>query len=155
MTTEYEDKVRALSPPKALTIAAYSELVAAYRYRTLADKTSSDERRALFSKIADEEQHHHTLVHDELNKQFPGSDFVLTAEDKELVIVGPRMIDVTDRASLKHAFELMYRSERLTGKFYATLHETTPVEALKPLLKKMANECLGHAERIKHMPAGD
>lgn len=155
MATEYEDKVRALSPSKALAVAAYGESVAAYRYRTLADKTSSEQRRALFSKIADEEQHHHTLVQDELKRQFPGSDFVLTPEDKELVIVGPRMIDVTDQASLKQAFELMYQSERLTGKFYATLHETTTVEALKPLLRDMANECLGHAERIKHMPAGD
>jgi rubrerythrin len=155
MDAEYEERVRALSPSKALAIAAYGESVAAYRYRILAQKTSSEQRRALFSKIADEEQHHHTLVQDELERQFPGSDFVLTPEDKELVVVGPRMIDVADRVSLKHAFELMYQSERLTGKFYATLHETTTVEALKPLLESMANECLGHAERIRQMPEGD
>ena len=155
MAAEYEDRVRALSPSKALTIAAYGESVAAYRYRTLADRTSSEERRALFSRIAEEEQAHHGLVQNQLKKHFPDTDFVLAPEDKELVIVGPRMLDVTSPASLKRAFALMYKSERLTGKFYATLHETTAVDALKPLLHEMATECLGHAERIKHMPAGD
>ncbi len=155
MATTYEQKVQALSPAKGLAIAAYGESVAAYRYRTLADRTASERRRAVFSRTADEEQSHHALVQGLLGKHFPGSDFVLTDEDKELVVVGPRMIDVSDEASLKHAFELMYKTEQLTGRFYATFHDATAVEELKPLLKQMASECLNHAERIKNIPAAD
>ena len=155
MAAEYEDRVRSLSAAKALAIAAYGESVAAYRYRTLADRTSSAKRRVVFTRIADEEQTHHKLVQDLMRSHFPGSDFVLMEEDKELVIVGPRMLDVADDASLVDAFDLMYQSERRTGQFYATLHAITTMDELKPLLGEMARECESHAERIQALPAAD
>ena len=155
MSNDYEAKVRSLSTEKALTVAAYGESVAAYRYRTLSEKTSSEVYREVFVEMADEEQSHHLMVQELLNKHFPGSDFVLTAADKELVIVGPRMLDATDRESFERAIEMIYESERLTGRFYATLHDITTQKELQPILKEMADECVGHAERLKKLPPLD
>ena len=155
VTQEYESKVRAFSIEKALSVAAYGESVAAYRYRTLAEKTHSDAHRTIFADMADEEQSHHIAVQKLLKEHFPGIDFVLTPEDKELVTVGPRMLEVTDRASLDRALEWLYESERLTGRFYAALHAVTPREDLRPLLKEMADECVEHAKLLKEIPSLD
>jgi rubrerythrin len=152
VTDEYRAKVRALLIEKALVVAAYGESVAAYRYRTLSTKTSSEFHRKLFVEIAQEEQIHHTQVREALRKHFSDTDFVLTAEDKQLVIVGPRMLDVTDRASFDRALDLICESERLTGRFYATLYEVTAHQEVRPLLKEMADECHRHAARLETIP---
>ncbi len=152
MADEYESKVAALSLEKALALAVYGESVAAYRYRTLCEKTTSETHRAIFVETANEEQGHHIRAQNLARKHFPGSDFVLKPEDKELVIVGPRLLDVTDRASFDRALELMYESERLTGRFYATLHRVTTHEGLRPFFKEMADECFGHAQRMQAIP---
>lgn len=153
MTDNYENKVRALSTEKALAVAAYGESVAAYRYRTLSEKPPSPLHRTLFTEMADEEQGHHRQVQELIRRHYPGSDFVLSSGDKELVTVGPRMLDITDRASFDRALQWLYESERLTGQFYAVLHEITDRADLQPLLKEMADECLAHAERLKAIPA--
>jgi len=144
--------IRGLSIEKALAVAAYGESVAAYRYRTLAEKASTQARRLLFEEMADEEQGHHVQIQELLRREFPGSDFVLTAADKELICVGPRMVEVTDRKSFEQALEFIYETERLTGRFYAALYEVTTRKDLRPLLKEMADECFEHAERVKAIP---
>ncbi len=143
-----------MSLVKALAIGVYGESVAAYRYRTLAEKTKPGELQDILSEMATEEQGHHTAVQNLLRKHFPDSDFVLTPEDKELVIVGPRLLDVSSGPALKRAFDLIYESERLTGKFYAALHDVTTRDELRPLLREMADECVEHAARLKAMPTG-
>ena len=145
---DYESKVRAMSVEKAMTVASYGESVAAYRYRTLSEKTTSESHRAVFVEMAQEEQGHHLLVQNLLRELFPGTGFLLTAEDKELVTVGSRMIEVTDSASFERAMTLLVESERQTGRFYAVLHEITTHPRLKPLFKEMADECVEHAERL-------
>ena len=140
---------------KALAVAAYGESVAAYRYRTLSEKPPSPLHRKLFTEIADEEQGHHRQIQGLIRKHYPGSDFVLSAGDKELVTVGPRMIEITDRASFDRALQWLCGSERLTGRFYAVLHEVTDRADLQPLLKEMADECFAHAERLRNIPPVD
>lgn len=152
---DYEAKVRELSTEKALTLGAYGESVAAYRYRTLCEQATSAAHAQIFTEMADEEKGHHLLIQSLLKKHFPGSDFVLTPEDKELVIVGSRMLDVSDRASFERALELIAASERLTGGFYAALHKITDHTELKPVLKEMAEECLDHAKRLAEIPPLD
>ena len=118
-------------------------------------KAPSDALRKVFSQTATEEQSHQTLIQDALKAHFPESDFVLTPEDKELVIVGPRMLEVVDRTSTERALELIYESEKLTRTFYAALHDVTGREELKTLLNDMADACRGHVERLKALQAGE
>ena len=153
MTDDYDKRVRAMSPAKAFTIAAYGESVAAYRYRTLAEKATSDARREIFEEMAVEEQGHHQRIEALIRKHFPNTDFVLAAEDKELVIVGPRMLEISDAESYDQALEMIWKSERRTGSMYAALHACTTDESLRPFLKEMADECIEHAERLKSLPA--
>lgn len=154
MSDKYEDKVRALSTEKALSVAAYGESVAAYRYRVLSEKAPNENHREIFVEMAEEEQDHHVMVQELLKRQFPGSDFVLAVEDKELVIAGPRMLDVGNPEAFARSLDLICESERLTGRFYAVLHAHTTHENLRPLLKEMADECVEHAKRLEGMDPG-
>ncbi|MCO6435581.1 MAG: hypothetical protein J5J06_00660 [Phycisphaerae bacterium] len=147
----FRERVRALTPAKALAIAAYGESVAAYRYRTLIERTQSQAHRDLFARLADEEQGHHGIVQKMLKAHFADSDFLLSPEDKDLVIVGPRLLEVSDVASVGRAMEMICASERLTGRFYAALHETTAREELKPFLHEMAEECFDHARQLEEL----
>lgn len=155
MSDEYEDKVRALSTEKALSVAAYGESVAAYRYRALSEKSPSENYRETFVEMAEEEQEHHVMVQELLKRHFPGSDFVLAVEDKELVIAGPRTLDVGDPEAFARSLGLICESERLTGRFYAVLHAHTTHENLRPLLKEMAEECVEHAKRLEALGSGN
>lgn len=152
MPSDLKSTVGALSEAKALAIAGYGESVAAYRYRTLAEKATTDQHRAIFVDMAEEEQEHHAAIKDIIGARFPQTDFVLSPEDKELVIVGSRMLDVSTEEAFRKALGLIHDSERQTGSFYATLHDVTKLDDLKPLLKEMADECFGHAERLKSIP---
>jgi rubrerythrin len=152
MTPEFRSRILALSTEKALAVAAYGESVAAYRYRTLCEKAASERQRDIFEEMAVEEQGHHQRLQAMMKKYFPGSDFVLSTEDKELVTVGARMIDVHDTGSFQHALELIHASELQTGRFYACLHETTDREEFKGFLKEMADECFEHAKTLQAIP---
>lgn len=147
--TDFESKVREMTAAKAFALASYGESVAAYRYRTLVEKTPSAETRAVFTEMAEEEQGHHQRIEELIRRHFPGADFVLTPEDKELVIVGPRMLDLGDPESYARALDMICGSERLTGRLYAVLHSITTEASLRPFLKEMADECIEHAERLK------
>lgn len=153
MADSYEDKVRALTPAKAIAIGVYGESVASYRYRTLAESTPDQADRNVFAAMAAEEHGHHARLKTLADDHFPGGDFVLTPEDKELIIVGPRMIEITDRKSRDEALAMIYESERLTGRFYAVLHESLADPAITPLMKEMADECFEHAEQIARLRA--
>lgn len=155
MDDEYREKVHQLSMEKALAVAAYGESVAAYRYRTLAEKTTSDVHREIFVAMADEEQSHHIQVQECARRHLGSTDFVLTPSDKDLIIVGSRLLDVTDRDSFERALVVIRESEKLTGRFYATLHELTTLEEIRPLLKAMADECQVHAKRLENIPPLD
>ena len=151
MATDLLTKVREIVPAKAFAIAAYGESVAAYRYRTLVDKTNDQRLQSIFQEMCDEEQDHHRQVQ-ELNKRhFPGSDFVLTADDKAMVIDGPRLLEVNDQASFDEALSLIYESELLTGRFYHALEKVTDLEELKPLFKEMGDECFQHAKQLNQL----
>ena len=138
-----------MSGAKALALASYGESVAAYRYRTLVEKTSSPQTRAVFLEMAEEEQGHHRRVEELIRKHHPGADFVLTPEDKELVIVGPRMLDASDPESYARALEMICDSERLTGRLYAALHSISTDASLGSFFKEMADECIEHAARLE------
>ncbi len=155
MSDDYLAKVRVLQMEKACAIAGYGESVAAFRYRTLMEKTDSKQQQEVFSEMATEEQGHHRQIQSLIKSNFPGSDFVLSPEDKELVIVGPRMLEIHDRASFQLALEQIIASERLTGRFYDCLFNLTTIAELKPFLREMADECIEHAKRLEAIPQID
>ena len=149
---DLEAKVRSLSPAKALAILSYGESVASYRYRTLAERTNDASLRHTLQTMADEEQGHNEIIQAQLQKHFPGSDFVLSSEDKELASVGTRLLDLTGPDYFAKAMTLMYESELRTGRVYALLHEQPPVPSLAPLMKEMADECFEHAKQLSELP---
>ena len=152
MDQAWAQKVRSLSPDKAMNMAAYGESVAAYRYRTLAEKFPTGERHRIFNEMADEEQSHHLEIQQILRTTFPQADFVLSNEDKAMVVVGPRMLEVTARTPLASVLETIVATEKLTGSFYAALQDTFVPESLRPRLKAMAEECFEHAALLKKIP---
>ena len=151
MVADFESQVAAMSGAKALALASYGESVAAYRYQTLVEKTPFPETRAVFAEMAEEEQGHHQRVEKLIREHHPDSDFVLSPEDKELIIVGPRMLDLSSTESYARAIDMICASERMTGRLYATLHSICTEDSLRPFLKEMADECLEHAERLKSL----
>jgi len=152
MSDDYTARVQAMQMEKAFAVAGYGESVAAFRYRTLMEKTDSKAHQEVFSELATEEQGHHQQVQQLIKSHFPGSDFVLTPEDKELVIVGPRMLEISDQASFQRALEQIIASEHLTGRYYDCLFRLTTIEELKPFLREMADECVEHAQRLENIP---
>jgi rubrerythrin len=150
-----DDIIRGLSTAKALAIAAYGESVAAYRYRTLSRKAPTEAHRSTFLEMAEEEQGHHKVVQDLLDKEHPGASFVLSLEDKALVIVGPRLLELSGPGAFTEAMQCIYESECLTGSFYAKFRDATDRRDLKQLLHAMAEECFAHAERLKAIPGTD
>lgn len=151
MSTDYVRQVQSLALEKALAIGAYGESVAAYRYRVLAERATTAEHRRLFDEMAEEEQGHHVVLQ-KLFHELPHGDFVLSADDKALVIVGPRMIDASTAAAFEKSMGYIYESEILTGNFYAALHGGSTRDDLKSLLKEMADECFDHAQRLRDIP---
>lgn len=155
MSDEYRANVQKLSLAKALAIAAYGESVAAFRYRTILDRVTDESLSATFLEMAGEEQGHHARLQKLQRKLFPGSDFVLTPEDKGFVIVGPRLVEVTEDAPLSQTIEMMTRSERLTGRFYAVLAKATAVPDLESFFLEMADECFDHAKLLSGLKPHD
>ncbi len=152
VSDDASDIMRGMSVEKALAIACYGESVAAFRYRTLAERAPTSRHEAVFKEMAEEEQGHHQALSGLLAKEFPGSEFLLTPEDKAAVIVGPRLLELAGSGAFDKAMRHIYDSERLTGSFYAAFHDTTTRADLKPLLKEMADECFEHAQRLKEIP---
>ena len=138
-----------LSPDKVLTIGTYGETVAAYRYLVLAEKALSEGERKEFAAMADEEQCHKQRLQKLLADMYPGADFVLTSEDKDMVVDGPRLLDVRDGDSFGRAMQMILMSERKTAAFYARLSKLVPQETLRSLFHELAEEGADHYQRLK------
>lgn len=145
----------ALPIDKALAIGTYGEAVAAYRYLVLSEKALSEEDRRILAELADEEQDHKLRLRDLLTKLFPESAFVLTDRDKEMVVVGPRLLDVHDAESFADAMRMLLFSERKTAKFYAKLGKYIDQDKLRALFRELAEEDVGHCERLKQLAEKD
>lgn len=143
------DAADGLGPDKILAIGAYGETVAAYRYLVLAEKAETEAQRREFAAMADEEQGHKQRLQELLNEMYPQADFVLTAADKDMVVVGPRLLDVRDRASFAEAMRMILATERRTAGFYARLGRSVRDERLRALFHELAEEGGDHYQRLK------
>lgn len=148
MIEEFKTRLRDMPDAKRLAVAIYGESVASYRYGVLADKARSDEHRRLFAEMQREERGHQQAIERLLRKHYPGEDFVLTAEDKDLVIVGARMLELKDEASFRTAMRFLHDTEMRTGQFYDALHELMPAGEIGRFLKQMAAECVEHGNSL-------
>lgn len=142
------DAITKLRSDKALAIATFGESVASYRYRVMAEKAILHEDREVFREMADEEQEHKQRLEAINNELYPNSDFILTREDKSLICVGPRLLDVRDRRSFREAMQLLVESEQRTASFYETLSNTVEQARLKETFKELSEEGYDHAQRL-------
>jgi rubrerythrin len=148
MQDDLLQRLKAMPNAKRIAVAIYGESVAAYRYGVLADSAVSAEHQHLFLSMKAEEEGHRAALKRLAAKQFPGADFVLNAEDKELVISGTRMLAITDSESFLRAMKFLHDTERRTGEFYRVLHDLIPDGDLGPFLAEMADECVEHAKSL-------
>lgn len=148
MREDFAERLATMPDAKKIAIAIYGESVAAYRYGVLADKAASEEHRKLFAEMRDEEKSHRAALEHIGRKHFPEGDFVLTPDDKDLVIVGARMLEVGDAESFHRAMRFLHDTELRTGEFYRTLHESMPDSELGRFLNTMAQECVQHGESL-------
>lgn len=143
------DAAAGRGPDKLLAIGAYGERVAAYRYLVLSEKAPDAQHRREFAAMADEEQEHKQRLEKLLAEMYPEADFVLTAEDKELVVTGPRIIEVRDEAEFHEAMRMILQTERKTARFYAEHSRTIPIAGLQALFHELAEEGADHYQRLK------
>jgi len=141
----------ALGPDKALAIGAYGETVAAYRYLVFAERVDRKPHRDAFAAMADEEQDHKQRLQKLLARLYPDSDFVLSERDKEMVVVGPRLLDVRDDARFAEALNFTLQTEQRTSAFYRSLAQTIPDAPLNTLFKELAEEGAEHYHRLRNL----
>lgn len=148
MPDQFREQLRQMPDAKKIAVAIYGEQVAAYRYGVLADKALNERHRAIFLEMQEEENEHEARLRDLAHKRFPDADFVLSDKDKEMVIVGTRMLEVTDTESFNKAMQFLHDTEKRTGLFYQVMHELLPDGELGDFLNEMAEECQEHAESL-------
>jgi rubrerythrin len=143
------DAAAGRGPDKLLAIGAYGETVAAYRYLVLSEKAPTENERREFADMADEEQEHKQRLQGLIDELYPGADFVLTPEDKEMVVTGPRLLDVRDRASFVDAMRMVLETERKTAGFYAQHGKLLRQSNLRQLFHELAEEGADHYQRLR------
>ncbi|HWL94164.1 MAG TPA: ferritin family protein [Phycisphaerae bacterium] len=136
-------------PDKLLAIGAYGETVAAYRYLVLSEKAPADEYRREFADMADEEQDHKQRLQKLVADMYPGQDFVLTPEDKDLVVTGPRLLEIRDENDFREAMHMILHTERKTARFYANNGKYMPDAGIRALFHELAEEGAEHYQRLK------
>lgn len=140
-----------LGPDKALAIGAYGETVAAYRYLIFAERATSKSHRDAFSAMADEEQDHKQRLQALLAKRYPDADFVLSERDKEMVVVGPRLLEVRDDKQFAEALDYTLATEQRTSAFYRTLSQSIREAPLTALFQELAEEGAEHYQRLRNL----
>ncbi len=137
------------SPEKLLSIGMYGETVAAYRYLVLSEKALTEAHRKAFADMADEEQGHKERLQKLVAELFPDSDFVLSQADKDLVVTGPRLLEIRDQAAYVETMRFILETERKTARFYARHGKFMTDKVLQSLFHELAEEGADHYQRLK------
>lgn len=151
MASISDEALRVLGADKALAIGAYGEAVAAYRYLVMAEKAPDEQTRPVFAEMAEEEQDHRQRLEGLLQRYYPESDFYLKTQDKEMVVEGPRLLDIKDQRTFAEAMRLILSTEKKTAAFYAKLSKRTAPEELRALFHELAEEGIDHYQRLERM----
>ncbi len=145
------DKLETLRADKALAIAMYAEAVAAYRYIVLAEKARSRAEQDALAGLADEEQDHRQRLEQLVHRLFPDASFYLSPEDKDMVVVGQRLLAVYDEESFAEALQMILFSEKRVASFYRKLSKYIPRDELSRLFRELADEGSRHYERVRQL----
>ena len=148
MREDFRERLATMPDAKKIAIAIYGESVASYRYAVLSERAVSETHRTVFERMRQEERGHQEALEHLGRQHFPDADFVLTPEDKELVIAGTRMLQVGNAEQFDRAMQFLHDTERRTAEFYRVLHEAMPDGELGRFLESMAEECDQHAESL-------
>lgn len=143
------DAAAGRGPDKLLAIGAYGEMVAAYRYLVLSEKAPDEHFRREFAAMADEEQGHKQRLQELLARMYPEADFVLTSDDKELVVTGTRLLEIRNDDDFREAMRMILQTERKTAAFYAHHSKLVPDATLRDLFHELAEEGAEHYQRLK------
>ncbi|MGC8539556.1 MAG: ferritin family protein, partial [Phycisphaerae bacterium] len=136
---------------KALAIAAYGESVSAYRYIVLTEKSTTDSLREAFQEMVRQENAQREAVQALLTQLFPTACFFLTAEDKSLVCVGPRLVDARDDARFDEAMRLIVASEKRSISFYSRYAAVATSGQVKTLFEQLYHEGLQRVKRLREL----
>ncbi len=148
MPEEFKAKLANMPDAKRMAVAIYGESIASYRYGLLAEKASSEAHKKIFESMRREELEHQSALEELARKNFPDDDFVLTSKDKELVIVGTRLLELKDEASFHKAMKFLHDTELRTSAFYQAMHELMPAGEIGRILQEMSDECIEHAASL-------
>jgi rubrerythrin len=140
---------------KLLAIGVYGETVAAYRYLVLAEKAATPTDRRRFADLADEEQAHKQRLQKTMAERFPKADFVLSQDDKDLVVSGPRLLDVHREITFAESLALLLDTESKTSDFYGSHGPTISDPSLRLLFQQLADESREHHCRLRDWAAGE
>jgi rubrerythrin len=143
-----QDDADGRGPEKLLTIGAYGETVAAYRYLVLSEKSSLAADHCSFAEMADERHEHKQRLQKVLAERFPDANPVLSPEEKALVVTGPRLLNVHCPISFPDVLEIMLESERKTASFYARCGPLISDGTLRSLFHRLAEEDAWHYQRL-------
>jgi rubrerythrin len=136
---------------KALAIGAYGEAVSAYRYIVLAEKAPEVRLRGSFETMVQSENAQRDAIHNLLQELFPATNFLLTPQDKELVCVGPRLVDARDDARFDEAMKLVIASEKRSISFYGRYAAAARHPKVKDLFTKLTAEGLDRVRLLRQL----
>ncbi len=136
---------------KALAIAAYGESVSAYRYIVLAEKAPNAPLRESFQEMVRQENAQREAIQALLTSLFPTACFFLTSEDKNLVCVGPRLVDARDDARFDEAMRLIVASEKRSISFYSRYATVAATPQVKALFEQLYREGLQRVKVLREL----
>ncbi|NNM87703.1 MAG: hypothetical protein HKL95_04200 [Phycisphaerae bacterium] len=140
-----------LGDNKALAIAAFGQSVAAYRYMVLAEKAADPRLRAGLQEMAAREDARRTQLQALTAKLFSSACFFLDGHDKNMVCVGPRILDARDQAHFDEAMKLLIASEKRIAAFYARYAAQTARPEIKEMFSAFADHSLQRVSLLRRM----
>lgn len=134
-------------------MGCYGEDLAAYCYVQLSEKAERECDRKEFKEMVAEEQGHRSWLQALLDKHYPGSDFVLTPEEKQMVESGSRFLNITNRSAFEDAVRRVVASEAKTARFYGEMAPHIDQPEVKSIFQELAKEGEEHHRRLLQIAA--
>ena len=153
MSKSQAEQFASIGPAKALAMGCYGEDLAAYCYVQLSEKAERECDRKEFKAMVAEEQTHRAWLQALLDKHYPGSDFVLTPDEKQMVESGSRFLNITNRAAFEDAVRRVVVSEEKTAHFYREMAPHIDQAEVKRMYEELAKEGVEHHRRLLQIAA--
>ncbi len=140
-----------LGDDKALAIAAFGQSVAVYRYMVLAEKAVDPRLRLGLQEMAAQEDLRRNQLRSLMEKLFPSACFFLDGQEKNMVCVGPRILDARDQAHFDDAMKMLVASEKRIAAFYARYAAQTRHPEIKKIFSTFSQDSLQRVILLRRM----